>query len=52
MTDLEKFHIAHSQATIALEVAQIRYNEAKKALVEELQKPVIQPQPEPQKEEK
>ena len=40
MTDLEKVKIAFSDASIALEIATNRYNEAKKILITELNKPV------------
>ena len=39
MTDLEKAKIAFADATVALEITQARYNEAKIKLAQELQKP-------------
>jgi len=38
MTDLEKYKIAFADASIALEIAQGRYNETKMKLANELQK--------------
>ena len=45
MTDLEQKKIIFADASIALEIAQGRYNEAKQALVMELQKPRAQVTP-------
>ena len=39
MTDKEKAKIAFSDASINLEIAQAKYNEAKKNLITELNKP-------------
>jgi len=39
MTDLEQAKIAFSDASINLEIAQGKYNEAKKNLIAELNKP-------------
>jgi hypothetical protein len=42
MTDLEKAKIAFSDASIGLEIAQARYNEAKQKLIAELNKPKVE----------
>ena len=39
LTELEKAKIAYSDASINLEIAQGKYNEAKAKLIQELQKP-------------
>ena len=41
LTELEKAKIAFSDASINLEIAQGRYNEAKAKLIQELQKPPV-----------
>ena len=48
MTELEKCKIDFSDASINLEIAQGRYNEAKAKLVNEMRKPPVITKPAPQ----
>jgi hypothetical protein len=41
MTPLEQAKVNFSDASISLEIAQARYNEAKQALIREMQKPPV-----------
>jgi hypothetical protein len=50
-TDLELAKISFSDASINLEIAQGKYNEAKQKLIAELHKPIPQPQPDLGKQE-
>jgi hypothetical protein len=45
MTDLEKVKLEYADAVIGLEIAQNKYNEVKRQLIEELKKPKVEPTP-------